>query len=252
MAAVVVSGWRTMAPAALAPAADASTLTAVSFATEPGGRSRSDFGAAAAAGAASYCLPASVRAVGDSRARAPTCATSIYRPAASFQLSGGPSSRSCVSARASATSSRQSVAAACCASLEPAATDSVSSASRPAAFASTRVMLPSTPSTASSSRISRAALAPSSPFGLGPSKASAPISPRRRRAAAGSPSGAPPSARLRVAPLPVGCATSSNSSVRVVLGAKAQASSAAFSACSRAADQSRAWRKPLCIAAARR
>eukprot|EP00965_Chrysotila_dentata_P121714 4023677-Pleurochrysis_carterae.AAC.1 len=120
MAAIVVSGWRTIASAARAPAADDSVLTAVSFATQPGGRSRSVLGAAAGGCAVSVRV-VSTLAAGASLARAPVCATSISCPAASSQSPDGPSSRSWLSAPASATSSRQFVAAACVASLEPAA-----------------------------------------------------------------------------------------------------------------------------------
>eukprot|EP00965_Chrysotila_dentata_P164878 5444075-Pleurochrysis_carterae.AAC.2 len=63
-----------MASGALAPAVDASALTAVSLATAvPGGRSCSDLGAAAGAGAAS-CRATSVLGVGASLACAPACA----------------------------------------------------------------------------------------------------------------------------------------------------------------------------------
>eukprot|EP00965_Chrysotila_dentata_P176782 5838863-Pleurochrysis_carterae.AAC.1 len=77
-----------MASAALAPAADDSVFTAVSLATVPGGRSRSDFGAVVCAGAASG-RTVSGRGAGASLACAPACATSMSRPVASSQLSGG-------------------------------------------------------------------------------------------------------------------------------------------------------------------
>eukprot|EP00965_Chrysotila_dentata_P007252 235480-Pleurochrysis_carterae.AAC.1 len=64
-----------MASAARRAAADDSDFTALSFATEPGGRSRSDLGAAGAGGASGRV--ASPRVAGASRARAPSCATAI-------------------------------------------------------------------------------------------------------------------------------------------------------------------------------
>eukprot|EP00965_Chrysotila_dentata_P018135 603009-Pleurochrysis_carterae.AAC.1 len=95
-----------MASAARAPAVDDSAaLITASFATEPGGRSRSVLGATAGACAGSI-RAASVLAAGAILARAPDCATSISRPAASSQSSGDPSSRSWSSTPASTTSSR--------------------------------------------------------------------------------------------------------------------------------------------------
>eukprot|EP00965_Chrysotila_dentata_P125717 4155790-Pleurochrysis_carterae.AAC.1 len=98
----------------------------------------------------------------------------MSRPVASSQPSGGPSSRSWPPTPASATSARQSAAAACNASLEPTAPDGVSSSRRPAAFASARAVLPSPPRRASSSCTTRAGVEDSSPAGRRPSSASAP------------------------------------------------------------------------------
>eukprot|EP00965_Chrysotila_dentata_P107129 3539955-Pleurochrysis_carterae.AAC.1 len=67
MAAIVVSGCSTMA--------SASDFTALSFATELGGRSRSVLGAAGVCGGSGRV--ASPRAAGASRARAPSCGTAI-------------------------------------------------------------------------------------------------------------------------------------------------------------------------------
>eukprot|EP00965_Chrysotila_dentata_P145780 4815804-Pleurochrysis_carterae.AAC.1 len=81
----------------------------------------------------------------------------------------------------------------CCANLELAATGSVSSVGRPAAFARTLpVLVPSPPSSPSSARIMPATLAPSFPPGRKPFRASPPSSPSLRRAGVVPPSGASP------------------------------------------------------------
>eukprot|EP00965_Chrysotila_dentata_P005470 179405-Pleurochrysis_carterae.AAC.1 len=68
-----MSGCSTMASAARRAAADAADFTALSFATEPGGRSRSVLGAAGVCGGSGRV--ASPRAAGASLARAPSCAS---------------------------------------------------------------------------------------------------------------------------------------------------------------------------------
>eukprot|EP00965_Chrysotila_dentata_P075830 2504934-Pleurochrysis_carterae.AAC.1 len=78
MAAIVVSGCSTMASAARRAAADASDFTALSFATEPGGRSRSVLGAAGVCGGPGRV--ASPRAAGTSLARPPAPPPSAVPP----------------------------------------------------------------------------------------------------------------------------------------------------------------------------
>eukprot|EP00965_Chrysotila_dentata_P222840 6193213-Pleurochrysis_carterae.AAC.3 len=219
-----------MASAARAPTEDDSDLTAVSFATAPGGRSYLSDLAAVACVAWPGRSGAVLCGAGVRRALAPCCATCSSLRAASSHVAGGASVRRRSSTWASSANFRQSVAATCCARRDPAETDGVSSASLPAAFASAPPTVPSPPSCASSSRMPRAASACSSTAGRRPANASGPASPRRVRLGAGSPSGGPSAGLRPLSARSLGRSMSLYVSVCDVPGVDAAALSASLSA----------------------